>query len=269
MSGYDSRTAIFLAAVCSQTYACYSDPKGQFVVPEGFKLVQEIRAKSLAGVSERFGFILESDDRIIVAFRGTSSTTDWISDAVASQSKFKCVRDAGQTHRGFSNIYYSARDKILDALDELPNEKAIYVTGHSLGGALATLCAMDLAVNSSHSEPIVYTYGSPRVGDPTFSQAYKAIVGDKSYRVNNRFDVVTHLPPTVYKLPRRDKIYYYEHITAPETITFHNGSIPGNHIIGSYYAELAKRDPTYSGVLNADNPGFCPIPSRFAYVVVR
>jgi len=257
MSGYDNRTAIFLAAVCSQTYAQFNDPEGRFVVPESYSAVGEFRARGPAGAPERFGFVLESDAHAIVAYRGTSSTSDWVADAMASQVKFKAVRNGGMTHRGFTSIYQSARDEVFGLLEGVSPDKTLYATGHSLGGALATLCGADVAANTRFRRPIVYTFGSPRVGDPTFARSFAGKT-ESCYRVNNRFDAVTHLPPTTYKMPKRDKTFYYEHVRKPETLAFHNGSVAGNHVIGSYYAELASRDPYFAEQLAERNPGFCP-----------
>lgn len=254
---FDERTAIFLAAVCSQAYAQYSHPDGQFVVPEFYEVVASFNAKSVTGHSERFGFILQSEDRIIVAFRGTSSATDWISDAIARQGKYKCVQGAGKSHLGISNIYYSAREQILTALATLSARKSLMITGHSLGGALATLCAVDMAVNSAFSLPSVYSYGSPRVGDPTFVKVYSGKV-DQSFRIFNRYDIVPRLPPHVYKLPNREKTYHYMHVRDEAPLQFHNGSVSNNHVIGSYFAELAKLDRPYTRVLRERNPGLCP-----------
>jgi triacylglycerol lipase len=259
-NSFNERTAIFLAAVCNQTYAQFSHPDGQFVVPEFYEVVATFNAKSITGHTERFGFILQSEDRIIVAFRGTSSTTDWISDAIARQGKYKCVLGAGKSHIGISDIYYSARGQILTALDTLCARKSLMITGHSLGGALASLCAVDVAVNSAFSLPSVYNYGSPRVGDPTFVKAYSGKV-DQSFRIHNRFDIVPLLPPHVYKLPKRETTYYYMHVQDEVPLQFHKGSISANHIVSSYFAELAKRDLPYTKVLRERNPGFCPATS--------
>ncbi|BBI32279.1 lipase family protein [Cohnella abietis] len=260
-SGFDNRTAIFLASVCSQTYAQFNNPDGYFVVPAYYEVVSTFRANSLAGAAEKFGFIIQSASDIIVAFRGTSSTTDWIANAIASQSKYKCVKGAGQTHRGMSSIYYSARNQILGVLNKLDSSKALFITGHSLGGALATLCGLDVAVNSPFRNPVVYTFGSPRVGDPTFAKAFSGEV-QHSYRVNNRFDVVTHLPPQVYSPPKSDATYHYMHVRNSEPLSFNNGSVPNNHIISSYYSELSKQSPLYSEELSIRNPGLCPVTDR-------
>jgi triacylglycerol lipase len=258
----NERQAIFLAAVCSQSYAQYSHADGRFVVPEGYEIASTFNAKSITGQTERFGFILQSADRIIVAFRGTSSTTDWISDAIARQSKFKCDPGAGMTHQGISNIYFSARGPILECLNRLPSDLPLTITGHSLGGALATLCAVDVTANTSFKFPVVYTYGAPRVGDPTFAKSYSDQVTD-SYRVQNKFDVVPRLPPQVYKLPKRETTYYYMHVQEEAPLTFHNGSVSANHVISSYYTALAKLDPAYAKMLRDRNPGFCPVPELY------
>ncbi|KAK5986358.1 Triacylglycerol lipase [Trichostrongylus colubriformis] len=72
--------------------------------------------------------------------------------------------------------------------------KAVF-TGHSLGGALATLAAARTAKQGLRtSERItVYTYGEPRVGDAQFATNYDSMIKD-SYRVVFRRDIVPHLP---------------------------------------------------------------------------
>ena len=250
--------AIFLAAVCGQTYAQFSNADGSFVLPANYRLNDTIEAKSINGLWERFGFILESPQEIIIGFRGTVSTTDWISDAIASQMRFKYMKEDSLTHRGFTNIYASARRDIISALAKLSPDKTLFVTGHSLGGALATLCAVDVAANTSFNSPHLYTYGSPRVGDPDFATAFKQYLIN-SYRYANLFDVVSHAPPVIYKLPKREKKYYYRHVHTHSSLSFHNKSIGGNHIIGSYFAELSKLQPEFTRLLCLTNPGFCPV----------
>lgn len=261
-SAYDNRMAMFLGAVCSQTYNQYEDPSGSYVVPAGYRVADNFEAKSFGGQREPFGFILESDDRIILAFRGTSSKTDWISDAIARQEKYKCVKDGGLSHKGISDIYYSARPAILPTLRKLSaSGKRLFVTGHSLGGALATLSAPDITANTRFTHPVVYTFGAPRVGDPAFAGMYAGRVPN-SYRVYNVLDAVPLLPPQVYKSPRTDETYRYMHVQEPITLDFNNGSVSANHVIGSYYHALARRDPAYAIALERHNPGF---PPSFAY----
>lgn len=250
--------AIFMAAICGQTYEQFSNKDGSFIVPLNYSVKDTIEAKSIIDVWEPFGFILESPQEIIVAFRGTSSTTNWISDIIASQKKFKYVKEDCLTHRGFTDIYSSARNQIMSALSNLPSDKTLYVTGHSLGAALATLCAIDIAANTEYDSLYLFTYGGPRVGDPSFSKVFTKYVRG-SYRIANEFDVVTHAPPSIYKLPKRQKKYYYSHVPTFSSLNFQNGSFGGNHIISSYFTELSKLQPQYAQLLCSTNPGFCPV----------
>lgn len=122
---------------------------------------------------------------------------------------------------------------------------------------MTTLCALDAAAGTKFRHPVVYTYAAPRVGNPDFKRAYDGRIA-RSFRVCNRFDVVTHLPPTTLTIPKTDNTYYYQHVLRPEELSFHNGSVAGNHSISSYYAELAARDPLFAHQLSEHNPGFCP-----------
>ncbi|MGN7357171.1 lipase family protein [Paenibacillus sp. SAF-054] len=248
--------AIFLAAVCGQTYDQFTNVDGSFVVPLNYTVIQTIEANSITREWERFGFILESPQEIIIAFRGTSSTTNWIADAMASQKRFPYTPEECYTHRGFTDIYVSGRTQILAALAAASSDKTMYITGHSLGAALATLCAVDVAANTVFKSPRLFTYGSPRVGDPAFAKAFITYVSN-SYRYTNLFDIVTYTPPSVYKLPKRDKKYYYSHVHTSRPLGFQKGSVGGNHVIGSYFAELSKLQRDYAAQICAENPGFC------------
>ncbi|WP_245640107.1 lipase family protein [Paenibacillus dakarensis] len=250
--------AIFLAAVCGQTYSQYLNEDGSFIVPVHYQLHDIIEAKSITHIRERFGFILESPQEIIIAFRGTISTTDWISDLIASQKRFNFLLEDTLTHRGFTDIYASARAGIFSSLSTMSQDKSLFITGHSLGAALATLCAADIAANTPFISPSLYTYGSPRVGDPDFAYAFNKHV-IKSYRFSNITDLVTYVPPIIYKLPKREQQYYYRHVQTLASMTFNNGSASANHVIGSYFAQLAKLQPLYSKTLSEENPGFCPV----------
>lgn len=123
-------------------------------------------------------------------------------------------------HAGFLAAYRSVRAEILQLLDIILKERqgtdvcegvesthdkgwVIYLTGHSLGGALSTLCSYDLASRSKSgwrrrqalppSSIINYTYGSPRVGNRAFAMAFNDLVPN-CWRVVNNNDAVTSVP---------------------------------------------------------------------------
>ena len=108
------------------------------------------------------------------------------------------------------------------------------------------------------TNPLCIYLRVPRVGDLDFTKAFAKYVRNRR-RIANLFDVVTHAPPHIYKMPKREKKYYYSHVHTQWPLTFQNGSVSGNHVIGSYYAELAKLQPEFADRLSLTNPEFCPV----------
>jgi triacylglycerol lipase len=135
------------------------------------------------------------DDCTVIAFRGTSSLRDWITDAEFPLRPM--TGSNGRVHEGFlnalNNILAMMIARLLpDGVDKA-RLKPIVITGHSLGGSLAALCAYclnDLGL-PIHS---VYTFGQPRTGDAKFAQAYNAELGDRTFRLVNQNDIVPRVP---------------------------------------------------------------------------
>lgn len=255
----DLRTALFLAAVCGQTYVQYGNSKeeGLFLVPRGYSFVGDIKARAYDSDEERFGYALTSEQASVLAFRGSHSAEDWVSDFIAQQTVYRPVKNAGHTHKGFTDIYMSGRNNVLEIVAQLPADIPLFITGHSLGGALATLAALDIASNTQIRSPIVYTFGAPRIGDPKFVRTYNTTV-DTHWRLQNEFDIVPHLPTLVYQSPKTKQTYYYMHVKGEVKRSFRMGSVSGNHILSSYFADLAKEDPAYAISICSDPPGWCP-----------
>jgi hypothetical protein len=85
---------------------------------------------------------------------------------------------------------------MLEALKNLPQNSRIYVTGHSLGGALATLAIPDILQNTKFRTPehiTLYTFASPRCGDREFATKFKE-TEVQHWRIANTEDFVTMLP---------------------------------------------------------------------------
>lgn len=140
----------------------------------------------------------------VIAIRGTEGTLEWIHDADFLTVPCPFLVGAGRTEDGFTAMYNSLRTgtapnspTVAKAIGSLPFPHpvtSVTVCGHSLGGALATLLALDLAANTVFSHPVVYTYGSPRTGDSLFASTFNQVVTN-SYRIENRLDIVPKLPP--------------------------------------------------------------------------
>ena len=91
---------------------------------------------------------------------------------------------------------------VATALKSCPSCRTIRSVGHSLGGALATHAAADLSFLYKHGSSInikLTTFGSPRVGDLTFSTWLQAQLAS-SWRMTHYCDPVPHLPPTMHEI---------------------------------------------------------------------
>ncbi|MBL4762059.1 MAG: lipase family protein [Gammaproteobacteria bacterium] len=128
-------------------------------------------------------------DYLVLGFRGTEATS--IKDIKAdAKAKTTASETGGKIHSGFKEAYEKVSFDIQKALNkEEFRDKSLFITGHSLGGALATIAAKNL----SHKAGLAgcYTFGSPRVGDADWIEDIKTPI----YRVVNAADCVTMLPP--------------------------------------------------------------------------
>jgi len=130
---------------------------------------------------------------IVLAFRGIER--DSMRDIKTGVKAKITTEEDGRIHTGFKKAFEAVRLEIEEYLEKgKENEEAIqnwplFITGHNLGGALATIAAKRLRTRGVI--PACYTFGSPRVGDD------KWITGIDSpiYRIVNAADCVPNLPP--------------------------------------------------------------------------
>jgi len=144
---------------------------------------------------------------IVVAFRGTSSIEDFVQDAKfwrvhhwqkhrRSQLLWDKNGSPAEVHQGFLECFEAVSEAVWHRVRDLSlamPQADIYVTGHSLGGALANLGALEL---KRRKLPIkaVYTFGQPRVGNATFASIYNDSLGDRTWRIVNGNDIVPRSP---------------------------------------------------------------------------
>jgi len=146
------------------------------------------------------GFVAESGDAIIVAFRGTqpNQPMDWFVDFRATSAAWD--HNAGNVHSGFYGALRKVWGVTLPNGEVLPKRlvnrgsKTIWITGHSLGGALAELCAAQAMFVSRIPVQGVYTFGQPRVGNKGFAAAVNEKLGSGIYRFVNDRDIVPRVP---------------------------------------------------------------------------
>jgi hypothetical protein len=124
----------------------------------------------------------------VLVFRGTRGhLSNWLLNFKLAMSKWPT---GGRVHQGFKTIFMEIWNTIDAVLSELT--KPLFYTGHSLGGAMATLAG------SLRPPRAVYTFGSPRIGDTEFT---KTLTSLSVYNICNPHDIVTELPPANRWIP--------------------------------------------------------------------
>ena len=240
-SEFNAETAAELMYLCLQSYQMLIDNDNgkQFTLPSPYDL-QEILLTPEGFFGESLpeavpiAFIATSGSNIYVVFRGTKTIDEWISDA-----DFPLVNYAygGQTEQGFTDIYNTlAVTSAVTSAAESGNYNNVYITGHSLGAALAVLAVADIIENTDFKNPVMYNFAGPRAGDAAFKSVYEGY-GIDSWRVYNTNDIVPTLPPTELSYVHVDTGYsitFGAPITGPTD--FHQIAI--NHSSCNYYSTV-------------------------------
>lgn len=142
-------------------------------------------------------------DCLLVSFRGTSELRDVVSDLNAIRRVMDIVHERPYVHWGFYNQFMEIKSQLDSQIEQYyisntnsPKKHTIIFSGHSLGGALATIAAVYYAKKYPNYKVHCVTFGSPRVGGYRFVKLYNKLV-DASYRFVNCNDVVTMIPTRI------------------------------------------------------------------------
>ncbi|XP_047318136.1 phospholipase A1-IIgamma-like [Impatiens glandulifera] len=200
------------------------------LIPNGF-LLKSLSREDKNFESNWIGYVAVATDEgavemgrrdIVVAWRGTIESMEWINDVqfglIEATPIFKKEGDGDDTkeeipnvHEGFYSLYTSTdpmskynktsvRDQVLEEITRLVNtyeneELSITVTGHSLGAAITTLNAIDIARNAAQNHRVTaFPFACPRVGDSSLNSVASNLHNLHILRIENIPDVVPDHP---------------------------------------------------------------------------
>ncbi|CAN1149975.1 Phospholipase A1-IIgamma [Linum perenne] len=206
------------------------------MLPDGF-LLRSMSREAWSKESNWMGYVAVATDEgaaalgrrdIVVAWRGTVQTLEWVNDLdflLVSGDKVFGEKSDVKVHQGWYSVYTSddprspyntssARDQVMNEIKRLleeykDEEISITVTGHSLGAAVATLTAIDIVTNRfnhrsnqplthSHKPPKSFVYASPLVGDLGFHNMFNSLTDLRLLRIRNFPDPVPTVPPKLF-----------------------------------------------------------------------
>lgn len=157
---------------------------------QGFENVEVLVRKRLTVA------IVEEDAYIIFVFKGSTSTSDYLSNAAYVMNETQKTGIPGKVHSGFYGTLNSGWPALKAALlSAAETGKTIIFTGHSLGGACSQLAAMKadkLGIEIAQ----IYNFAAPRAGNQAYADAFEERFGGRFYRVNNGLDITPHVPPS-------------------------------------------------------------------------
>lgn len=239
---YQPENAYWMALFSNFVYWSVGDRTGdkQDVTPDEDRILDELRTLdadflSVKGFNFKSsqGIVIKHENYVVAAFRGTDELVDWLDNVKASPTK----GPLGNVHSGFYNALLDIwgrpkmpesprmweyiqkcreRDADLERT-EVPvwlkglkkPKRSLWLTGHSLGGAMATLAAAWLAERKIPFSG-AYTFGQPRVGDENFQVAFETKLNKRFFRFQNNNDIVTRVPARVMGY---EHVGRYIHIT--------------------------------------------------------
>jgi len=148
--------------------------------------------------------VVGSDERnLVVAFRGTDDTKDVLYDAEFS-TEFGAL--GTRVHSGFRRALDAVWDELRPII--LSTDKKVFLTGHSLGGALAVLTAARLLSLGRQVDGVV-TLGQPRVGKAAFSRQMNFRLQSRIFRVINYVDPVPRVPLAIQGFRHPGRRWYF------------------------------------------------------------
>jgi hypothetical protein len=175
-----------LAQCSSDAYLSPVDAE-ETLVKRGYNSIASLNSSTMVG------YIAFLDDSAVIIFRGTNPAEiqDWYINLNNRAQK----TDHGNVHAGFWNGYDSLHGQLIKILQSRKT-KRVWITGHSLGGALAVVCSYRLSSMENLEIAGVMTFGQPKVGNSVFCKHMEATLSGRMVHFVNESDVVPRVPPS-------------------------------------------------------------------------
>jgi hypothetical protein len=207
-SEYSNALAIYYLKFSSLSY-CYVDEIREFkCCPELFNEAWKIIEADKIDY-DNYNFVILKHDfykRVIITFPGTRAILQLIKEIWDSDGISLPDDPTIKIMDYFMLIYVGLRDKVRaslkDVFSKYPDYQYVF-TGHSLGGAIASIMAFDAMrykiIEKTSTSPMLITYGQPRTGNDVFANELMKLI-PTVYRVVRQGDLVSHIPFCSYSM---------------------------------------------------------------------
>ncbi|CAK5076186.1 unnamed protein product [Meloidogyne enterolobii] len=192
--------------------AAYSPDPSPCLEKHKAKLVLRVQVPCDAFRDECWAFIAISRHFIIFSVRGTQTQTQLIVEIIESMTGGSVQHYFYESLQAIWNAGFGT--KLAELKKAYPKLKVLF-TGHSLGGAIASLASAQFAMENNRTikatylfnrpkELLLVTFGQPRVGNIEYAKLHRRLVPN-SFRIVHRYDLVPHIPYCYERLRRPHK----------------------------------------------------------------
>lgn len=208
-TGIDVGNAYWMALLANIVYLKTAERDEK---PDERRILQQLKQQdaefiSVFGVDKNSAqaALIEHKDYLCMTFRGTNEISDWLDniDAFATKKLF------GEFHRGFWNCVDDVWQPLDNRLKELRQARMrpLFLTGHSLGGAMASIAAARL-IDEDRPFSGVYTFGQPRAMARDTARTFNMECKSRYFRFHNNNDIVTRVPARMMGYSHVGSYYY-------------------------------------------------------------
>ena len=206
------------AAICRATYLAAAD-EAALLNQLGFSTTRSFDVEGLHGI------VCSNRDFVVIAFRGTTSLSNWVIDADIRMTS----TPQGLIHRGFYDAMKSLYvDLQQEATAQRADTKTVWVTGHSLGGALALAFACEASFRDDVPINMLITFGQPLVVSENLGKYVNATFGRRYQRFVDASDIVCRLLPRFYHAGERIRLTG-DNFEVRDPIVSSRAQAPGSH----------------------------------------
>ncbi|MBE7386033.1 MAG: lipase family protein [Leptolyngbya sp. SIO1E4] len=195
----DKKLALTCARLSQEVYGDFSTARFESISNTSEVVATFVESEDEGKTDTQVAMLYQAETpELYIVFRGSDKSIDWINNLQFRQQVYRYGDETTTNvrfHRGFMAAYFSVRDRLQTEVRKYPNA-TLTITGHSLGGAVATIAALDLQYNiTQHTGQSIrlYTFGAPRVGNAALINSFRQRV-PQSYRFIYGWDIVTRIP---------------------------------------------------------------------------
>jgi len=214
------------------------------LAPDAEKQFQQLGFSQCRAVSSLFhsqvAYVVSEGDVLVIACRGTDDAEDWFTNA----NMYLRDLPVGQIHTGFSGAYGMVQVQIIDEIEKR-RPKHIWVTGHSLGGAMALTCAIDLELIRKIQIDGLFTFGQPMIGKSPLITSIHERLREKYVHFANERDIVPFMPLN------------FDHSGC--LIRFFKGKV---HLSKDYWQFATKSASPFDDLMEVEPIESLPVPSQ-------